>query len=91
MVLQDRTMMSDYEQIDKSWEERMGTKIEAIENGYQLPDGTLEPTDVLVDIDFNSKGRGGPVKGGEPAQSHFARRLRALHAPVCGHASGSDH
>jgi hypothetical protein len=56
----------------------MGTKSEAIETGYQLPDGTLLLTDVLVAIDFNPKVRGGPVRGGEFAQSHFAQRLRAL-------------
>jgi hypothetical protein len=56
----------------------MGTKASAIAKGYQLPDGTLEPTDVLVAIDFNSTLPGGPLKGGEFADTHFAQRLRAL-------------
>jgi hypothetical protein len=56
----------------------METNSWAIENGRALPDGTLKPTDVLVAIDFESKVPGGPLKGGEFANSGIARRLHTL-------------
>jgi hypothetical protein len=56
----------------------MGTKQSAIENGFQLPDGTLEPTDVLIDINFKRKSPSWPVRGGEHANTDIAQRLRAL-------------
>ena len=56
----------------------MPSRQSAIDKGLQLPPNTLRSTDVLIDIDFQSQLRGGPLMGGEFANTHIARRLRAL-------------